>query len=193
VAVKFKISDFVADSQRWSLTYAEAEATLAELHGVTGDVQQRAFRARLKHLKRLGIPAGINPGRGAKIYYKDEQLYEWAFCLELAEFGIDPAAIVRLMEQNFKTDILQKIAECRIGQHDPDDLYFVAAPSLMSASWQDRETLPYEWLKRSRAERWFYGFGRSRERTRRAIFINVTALANAIGRIGIKVQSKTKE
>ena len=78
---------------------------------------------------------GSIPGRGAKVLYKEAQLYEWAFCLELAEFGLDPTAIVRLMEQKFKDDILPHLMEARL-QHGSDDLYFVASPNLMEAVWQ---------------------------------------------------------
>jgi hypothetical protein len=181
--MKFKNSDFVEDAHRWSVSYAKIESILAKLHGADGDVQQKAFRGRLKHLKRLGIPRGINPGRGAKVYYKEAQLYEWAFCLELAEFGLDPTAIVRLMEQKFKDDILPKLIEARV-QRDADDLFFVASPSLMSAVWQDKEPLPYRWLKFSDTELFLDRMGRSPQTPRRAIWINVTTLCNAIGRLG---------
>jgi hypothetical protein len=185
--VKFKISDFVADAGRLGVSYAEVEKVLAKLHGADGDVQQKAFRGRLKHLKRLGIPRGINPGKGAKVWYKEAQLYEWAFCLELAEFGLDPTAIVRLMEQKFKDDILPHLVEARL-QRDSDDLYFVASPSLMSAAWQSKEPLPYRWLKSSDAAIWLDRMGRSRQTPRRAIVINVTVLCNTIGRLGVMVE-----
>jgi len=181
------ISDFVEDAQRWSVSYAEIESILARLHGADGDVQKKAFRGRLKHLKRLGIPRGINPGKGAKVWYKEAQLYEWAFCLELAEFGLDPTAIVRLMEQKFKDDILPHLVEARL-QRDSDDLYFVASPSLMSAAWQSKEPLPYRWLKSSDAAIWLDRMGHSRQKPRRAILINVTVMCNAIGLLGVMVE-----
>jgi hypothetical protein len=182
----FKTSDFVEDSHRWSVSYAEIESILARLHGADGDVQQKAFRGRLKHLKRLGIPRGINPGKGAKVWYKEAQLYEWAFCLELAEFGLDPTVVVALMEEKFENDILHHLTEVRL-QRDDDDLYFVASPNLMSAVWQDKEPLPYQWIKSSNAELFLRRMGRSPQTPRRAIWINVTTLCNAIGRLGVMV------
>ena len=86
---------------KWSVSYAQAEGVLARLHEGTGTTQTKAFRGRLKHLKRLGIPEGSSPGRGAKINYYEDQLLEWAFCLELAEFGLDPTLIVQLMKESW--------------------------------------------------------------------------------------------
>jgi hypothetical protein len=184
--MKFGIADLV-DSGRLSVSYAEIESVLAKLHGAYGDVQQKAFRGRLKHLKRLGIPRGINPGRGAKVWYKEAQLYEWAFCLELAEFGLDPTAIVRLMNRKFKDDILPNLMKAR-KQTDSNDLFFVASPTLMSAVWQDKEPLPYRWMKFSDSELWLYRMGHSPQTPRRAILINVTVLCNAIGRFNVTVE-----
>jgi hypothetical protein len=190
--LKFKLSDLVEDAGRWSLSYAEIESILAGLHHADGDVQQKAFRGRLKHLKRLGIPRGINPGRGAKVLYKEAQLYEWAFCLELAEFGLDPTAIVRLMEQRFKDDILPHLMEARL-QRGSDDLFFVASPNLMQAVWQDKPPLPYRWIKSSGLTTWLSRMGHSPTTPRRAILINCTVLGNAIGRLGVTVDSKARK
>jgi hypothetical protein len=170
---------------RWSLSYAEIERVLARLHGATtGEIQQKAFRGRLKHLKRLGIPQGIHPGRGAKIYYFEEQLFEWAFCLELAEFGLDPTVIVRLMNDYWRKDILRRLMAVRAnpwgdgGERD-DDVYFVANPALMSATWgKGRQPLPYRWMKLSQAPTWI---ARLLGEQRRAIVINVTDLLRQIG------------
>ena len=110
-------------------TYAQAEAVLARLHGVSGDVQRRAFRARLKNLKRLGIPRGIHPGRGAKIWYHDEQIYEWAFSLELTQFGLDPSLIVGVIERAWATDILPKFQATAAVGKPAGDLLFVMYPT----------------------------------------------------------------
>jgi hypothetical protein len=163
---------------RWSLSYAEIERVLAKLHGASGEVQQKAFRGRLKHLKRLGIPQGIHPGRGAKIYYFEEQLFEWAFCLELAEFGLDPTVIVRLMNDYWKKDILRRLMAAKGAASSHDDLYFVATPALMSAAWQkNRDPLPYRWMKLNQATTWV---GRLLGDQRRAIVINITDLLRQI-------------
>jgi hypothetical protein len=171
-------------SIRWSLSYAEAEHTLAFLHGVKGDVRQNAFRARLKHLKRLGIPRGITPGSGAKIYYFEEQLFEWAFCLELAEFGIDPTVIVDLISRKWDDDILPHMATARAEAHG--DLFFVAEPSVMSAALAGtKDTLPYQWLKADKILRRIRAYGR-----RRSLVFNISDLCRLIGQAGIDFHSK---
>ena len=65
-----------------SFTYAEAESLLAKLYQADESAQRGAFRGRLKHLHRLGIPMGRRPGRGKKVSYDREQIYQWAFCLD---------------------------------------------------------------------------------------------------------------
>src|SRR5277367_7122943 len=91
---------------RWSLSYAQAESVLARLHDASEDVRKNAFRGRLKHLKRLGIPLNSTPGRGSKVFYFEDELYQWAFSLELAEFGIDPTAIADFIKSKWTEDLL---------------------------------------------------------------------------------------
>src|SRR4051794_23838050 len=71
-------------------TYAQAETVLARLYGADEQAQLGAFRGRLKHLKRVNIPLNMSPGRGAKVAYTREHVFQWAVCLEFSEFGFDP-------------------------------------------------------------------------------------------------------
>src|SRR5829696_822695 len=80
-------------------TYAEAETVLAQVYEADATVQRAAFRGRLKHLKRLGVPLAMAPGKGAKIAYEYEHLYQWCLCLELEEFGVDPTLIVAILRE----------------------------------------------------------------------------------------------
>ena len=172
----------------------EAEHTLAfSLHGVKGDVRENAFRGRLKHLKRLGIPKGITPGSGAKIYYCEEHLFEWAFCLELAEFGIDPTVIVDLISKKWTSDILPHMIEARYDKVDKkdddekgEDLFFVAEPSVLSASLAgSKDLLPYQWLRAGKILRRICAY-----RRRRSLIFNVSDLCSQIGHAAIDFHNK---
>lgn len=173
-------------------SYATAETVLARLHGADQKVQRAAFRGRLKHLKRLGIPRGINPGRGAKVWYDDAQIYEWAFCLELAEFGLDPTTTVGFMERHWAGDLLPKLLTDRRRQTpDGDDLYFFAYPQLMADAWAPSkdEAIPYRWVRRSESERWVH---RLIGTNRRAIIINVSSIVREIDFLRVQVDSAAK-
>ena len=118
-----------------TFTYAEAEKLLGELYLVPDDRAHRgAFVARLKHLKRLGVPLGSNIGKGSRFAYEPDHLYQMCFCLELMECGIDPAVAVKLLMAQW-----DKIsAQFRVVEDAPEKsrFYMCMTPlSLMSKSW----------------------------------------------------------
>jgi hypothetical protein len=78
-------------------TYAQVETALAAVFGVPS-AARKAFIARIKHLRRLGVVPS-SPGKGRRVDYDLIHVYEWAFCLELAAFGIDPKAIKEILHQ----------------------------------------------------------------------------------------------
>jgi hypothetical protein len=172
-------------------TYAVAETILAHLHAAEGDAQRAAFRGRLKHLKRLGIPRGINPGRGKKIWYRYEQLFEWAFCLELAEFGIDPTVAVRLVNEHWERDILPRIFDIQEETMQKSDVYFALYPKFMTRAWEDADTpaFVFRWLResdklgRSEVSRWM-------RRQRRAMLMNMSDLVRTIELLGTRLNSQ---
>lgn len=118
------------------LGYAELETALARLHGAGPDAQRGAFRGRLKHLQRLGLPLGDKPGKGKRIDYSEEQVWQLALALELAQFGVDPSLIVELITKQWwflKGGIRE--ANRRVEQKETDDYFFVAPVAFMSAAW----------------------------------------------------------
>lgn len=116
------------------LSYGEAETLLATIYKATGKAQTGAFRARLKHLKRLGIPLGSNPGRGKKIYYERNELYQWCFCIEMEEFGIDPSIITNIVKKYWEGILVPAFNKVR--QDLATDIYFCFAPEFASAGWK---------------------------------------------------------
>ena len=117
-------------------TYAQAETILARLYGADEQAQRNAFRGRLKHLKRVGIPMNMSPGRGKKVLYTREHLFQWAICLEFSEFGIDPMLtskfIYALWNQfrYFMTYTTQN-------DNYEDDVILTMYPIIMSKNWTE--------------------------------------------------------
>jgi hypothetical protein len=124
-------------------TYGEAETALARVYAAEGGPQQGAFRGRLKALKKLGIPLGSHPGRGRKIEYGYDELYQWMLCLELAELGVDPAVVGKLMRDRWELDLRLYFYQAEKGldllSDAPDDVYVMIHTELMSASWRRRK------------------------------------------------------
>ncbi|ESZ17687.1 hypothetical protein X735_09820 [Mesorhizobium sp. L2C085B000] len=161
------------------LTYAAAEAVLAGMFDLDAKVREKAFRARLKHLKRLGVPLGSNPGRGTKIWYHDEQVYQWAFCLELAEFGIDPTSVVGFIRDSW-ADIFEHFKDARERQGEKE-LCFCSEPRFMAAPLSGGGLgLQYSWREAGRVRV---------DGVRRALVINLTAMVRQIDILRVQADS----
>jgi hypothetical protein len=112
-------------------TYKQVEALFADLYRAPPE-GMGALRGRLKNLKRLGVPMGSHTGKGTRVDYTVEQVWEWAFCLELMECGLDPATIVRIVKEWHA----QIRGEFRRAAKDDRELFLVLYPlRLMSTSW----------------------------------------------------------
>ncbi|WP_157085661.1 hypothetical protein [Methylobacterium sp. Leaf99] len=119
-------------------SYAAVETALARLHDANPEVQRGAFRGRLKHLQRLGLPLGEKPGKGSRINYDAQQIWQLAVALELAEFGIDPTKIVLIIKHQWRESISIRIDEAleKFGERDETLELYV---SFMSSAWTGRE------------------------------------------------------
>lgn len=78
-----------------SLSYKHVETALADALEVKPD-GMGAFRARLRHLRNLGLPKLPMPGSGSRIGYSESQTFVMLIALELEGVGIAPrsAAVV---------------------------------------------------------------------------------------------------
>jgi hypothetical protein len=119
-----------------TFTYAQAETILARLHDANSHQQAGAFRARLKHLKKLGVPLGSHPGRGKKIDYSKEHLYQWAFCLECAQFGFDPTWTAEWLKKSWSGiyEVFWR-AERNLRRRADQDLFMLIEPRMMTYAW----------------------------------------------------------
>jgi hypothetical protein len=117
-------------------SYAVVETALAKVFGADAAAQKRAFRGRLQHLRRLGLPSG-GIGRGKAITYAKALIYELGFCLECEELGIIPTIAMGLLEQH-RERILYAYESAE--QHFPTEWFFwFSGLNFMSVAWSEEK------------------------------------------------------
>jgi hypothetical protein len=108
--------------------YAKVEEALAKVFK-TNKRTLLALRGRLKSFQRAGLTPQ-KPGRGKVIKYTIYDVYDWAWALALADFGLDPQAIFSLVQKGyFKADYLGVIEKIK-----DDNWFFAALPYVLKAS-----------------------------------------------------------
>jgi hypothetical protein len=113
-------------------SYAVVETALAKVFGADAMAQRRAFRGRLQHLRRLGLPSG-GVGRGKTITYDKANIYELGFCLDCEELGIIPSLAVNLLER--RGDYILHAYESA-ERHFPTEWFFwFSGVNFMSVAW----------------------------------------------------------
>jgi len=83
-----------------SFTTTDAEQVLAALHQIVPS-GRKPFLARLRHLQRLGFPAGVKPGKGRAVAYSFTGLMQTAVALELIRAGASPARAIKAVSANW--------------------------------------------------------------------------------------------
>ncbi len=126
-------------------SYAVVETALARIFGADARVQKRAFRGRLQHLRRLGLPAA-GAKRGRTIAYSDDrQVWALLIALELEELGIDPPLAARMVTGRSGPDqakgawehyLPKVVRRTRNSSGANDDAILLVEPFLISAAWR---------------------------------------------------------
>ena len=99
----------VVESEQPTFGYAKVEAALCNVFNARGEATH-ALRGRLKSFQRAGLTPA-NPGRGKVICYTISHVYDWAFALALADFGLPPEAIVAYVKKGyFNNNYVKSIA-----------------------------------------------------------------------------------
>src|SRR5215831_13325989 len=80
------------------IRYKHVEAVLSRIFKVSAE-GEGAFRARLRHLRNMGIPKLPKPGSGAQIGYTRQHLIQMIIALELSALGIAPRHAADLAER----------------------------------------------------------------------------------------------
>jgi hypothetical protein len=113
----------VKKTQQNVFPYGVVEAALAEVLNIERE-RMKAFRARLLHLRNLGVPSVLpRPGSGRKIAYSLRQVLEMLFVLVLEDGGFTPRGakaigpkMMRAFEEERSRRALEGLAE--------EDIYF---------------------------------------------------------------------
>jgi hypothetical protein len=77
------------------MEYRVVEAILADLHEIQ-PAQISKFRSRLRVLRDMGVPTVDRPGKGSRVDYKSEHLWEMHLALHLERFGLPPTRVGRV-------------------------------------------------------------------------------------------------
>jgi hypothetical protein len=85
------------------MDYRTFEASLAELHRVRPDGLGK-FRSRLRVLRDMGVPSVEKPGKGSKVQYQFFDLWEVHLGLHLEHFGLPPARVAFVLEDNARAE-----------------------------------------------------------------------------------------
>jgi hypothetical protein len=77
------------------LQYKHIESALADVMSITSK-DMGAFRARLRHLRNIGVPPLPNPGSGRRINYSRRRALELLIALQLEGLGQAPKNVALL-------------------------------------------------------------------------------------------------
>jgi hypothetical protein len=86
---------------RMSYENGQVEAALARTCGIA-DEDRAAFRARLRHLRNLGIPKIEKVGSGKRAQFSKSDAIMMGMALELSSLGVKPRFLVHLAELAIK-------------------------------------------------------------------------------------------
>ena len=129
-----------------TFSYATVETALAGIFGADQDVQRGAFRARLKHFQRLGLP-GIEAGKGTRVRYTYDLACQWLIGLMMAEVGVDPILIARIVKTRWEY-LGPWVRRATDSDATENPVFFSLRPRLMSGAWAGERSDPktLEWI-----------------------------------------------
>lgn len=116
-------------------SYREVMGVLGKFYSLPEDVIQNQLRGRVQNFQKLGIPIGLQVGKGKRIDYGRNEIYQLVLCLELAELGLLPAFIAKIIKETWEKAYWQIIKGVLKG--DKFMIYYKL--NLMSAGWEKRE------------------------------------------------------
>lgn len=101
------------------MEYRFIEPILSELHRVTPD-DAKAFRARLRILRDVGVPAVERPGKGARIDYTAKDVFMMHLGLIFDDASFPPIAISEIVKTIESLGIYKKFLAA-LSESAPDE------------------------------------------------------------------------
>lgn len=151
----------------FSVNFGGLEALLAEMHDIA-DAKRTAFQARLKNFHRLKYPVGFKTEKGRATIYKPGDIAEMALALELAQLGLTPERVVRVLSINWYPTMMalrmaaQALERKPFGFHeveqrpdDPASMFLYFDPFALSGLTEDGSGLTPDLDQAS--DTFFYG------------------------------------
>lgn len=110
-------------------TLGQVEAAVAAAHGIREEALP-AFKARLRHLRNLGVPMIPHVGSGSRVNYSEDHVRQLFLALEFEQFGMSPRLAARFVREIWLSVFLSHIKEmfevAEASENDP--LYLVFHP-----------------------------------------------------------------
>jgi hypothetical protein len=104
------------------------EAALVELHGIAPET----LRSRFGAFQRGGL-LGKQPGRGARLEYRADELHKVAFAFELVQLGTSPTTVLWLVREFWDKrlrEICLKAARASINETPDVVLFFIGLTAM---------------------------------------------------------------
>lgn len=85
--------------------FSTLDAVLADMHMIARN-KSAAFSARIKHLHRLGFPAGVKPGRGKAHMYSVGEIVMIALAMEFGALQVPPERTVTILADEYECALI---------------------------------------------------------------------------------------
>ncbi|KAF0134884.1 MAG: hypothetical protein FD148_784 [Methylocystaceae bacterium] len=118
-------------------SYAEVMKALAAIYRASDETVRGALRGRVQNLQKFGVPidVGAQTGRGRKIDYGREEIYQMMFCLELYEIGLPPVHAVQIVRECWRSVLADEFKK-EWQQPSGNDRIAIVETNLLSGSWR---------------------------------------------------------
>jgi hypothetical protein len=119
--------------RRMPYQYGQIEYALARACNIEGK-EFGAFRAKLRHLRSLGVPKVEKVGSGSRARFSLSDAIVMRIALELSMLGVKPAAIAVTLDE-VKPAAITKLINDGASSHQPekDDFYFYITIGLVTS------------------------------------------------------------